>query len=188
MVLYLHGFNSSPQSFKSRLLGEVMAMRGLAASFVCPFLPHWPGQAMDLAQGIIEQSTPPVTLVGSSMGGFYATYLAEKYGLKAVLVNPAVAPGKLLVPLLGPQENYHTGERYDLTSAHLDQFAALDVPVTRPERYLVLLASGDEVLDHRDALNKYPGSRLEVVQGGDHSFAMFEDYIPRILSFAGLLS
>jgi predicted esterase YcpF (UPF0227 family) len=98
-----------------------------------------------------------VTLVGSSLGGFYATWLAEKHGLKAVLINPAVHPHRDLRVFLGVQQNLHTGEKYELTESHLAQWEQLFVPAITPTRYLLLVETGDELLDYREAVGNTPG-------------------------------
>jgi len=128
-----------------------------------------------------------VTLVGSSLGGFYATWLAERHGLRAVLINPAIRPYELLTPYLGVQTNLYTAAQYELTPTHLEQLRALDVDeITRPERYLLLLAMADEVLDSRIALQKYRGTRQRIDPAGDHGFSNFASYIEPILAFGAM--
>ena len=123
--------------------------------------------------------------VGSSLGGFYATYLAETQGSKAVLINPAIDPHIGLSAYLGPQRNLYTGEPYELTSAHLAQWRELYVPRVTAERYLLLVETGDEVLDYRRAVERYAGAAQLVIQGGDHSLRSFPEQLPKILRFAG---
>lgn len=185
MIVYLHGFNSSPASGKARQLGEHMASLGRQADYYCPALPNSPREAIAHVESELEQRRPDsVTLIGSSLGGFYATHLAEKQGWKAVLVNPAVHAHTLLRSALGPQTNWHSGEKWELTEAHLAELAALDVErITRPERYLLLAQTGDEVLDYRDAVAYYVGARQIVEDGGDHGFAGFERHYQTILDF-----
>jgi predicted esterase YcpF (UPF0227 family) len=185
MIVYLHGFNSTPASGKARLLGEYMARLGRQADYYCPALPNSPRAAIELVEAeLAEHRHASLTLVGSSLGGFYATYLAEKHGCKAVLVNPAVHAHILMRGALGPQTNWHTGEKWQFTAAHLGELAALDVPaMTRPERYLLLAQTGDEVLDYRDAVAYYAGATQIVEDGGDHGFAGFERHLQTILDF-----
>jgi predicted esterase YcpF (UPF0227 family) len=187
MLIYLHGFNSSPASHKARLLRAYLAERGLGHLFACPALPHRPQEAVRAIEAEIARaaSAPPV-LVGSSLGGFYATWAAETHGLRAVLIQPAVRPWEGLSALLGPQTNLHTGERYELTREHLEGWRALAVERVDPERYLLLLETGDEVLDWREAARRYEGARMVVRDGGDHTLASFPEHLPRILAFAGL--
>jgi predicted esterase YcpF (UPF0227 family) len=185
MIVYLHGFNSSPASGKAKQLGEHMASLGRQADYVCPALPNSPCEAIAQIEAELEQRRPEsVTLIGSSLGGFYATHLAEKHGWKAVLVNPAVHAHILMHGALGPQTNWHTGETWQFTEAHLAELAALDMPaITRPERYLLLAQTGDEVIDYRDAVAYYAGATQIIEDGGDHGFAGFERHYQTILDF-----
>lgn len=182
-LVYLHGFNSSPQSHKAKRLGDYLAERGLAARYICPAL----SPDADIAIGQIEKLlVPGACLVGSSLGGYYATCLAEKHGIRAVLINPAITPHAGLRAYLGEQKNLHTGERYELTEAHLEAWKRLYVPQITPRRYLLLVETGDEVLDYREAVARYAGAEHIVVPGGDHSLQSFPQQLPRILAFAGL--
>ncbi len=184
MLVYLHGFNSSPASGKAKQLGEHLARVGRPADYLCPALPNNPREAIAQVEAGLVRHNGPVTLVGSSLGGFYATHLAEKHGWKAVLVNPAVHAHVLMRGALGPQTNWHTGEKWLFTEAHLDELAALDVPaISRPERYLLLAQTGDEVIDYRDAVAYYAGARQIIEDGGDHGFAGFERHYQTILDF-----
>ena len=188
MIVYLHGFNSSPQSFKARLLLACLRELGREAEFAAPDLSHWPRHAMDTAQALLADQDPrDVLLIGSSLGGYYATWLAERYGMRAVLINPAIRPYELLGGYLGTQTNLYSGERYALTRAHLEQLRAYDVKaITHPERYLLLVAMADEVLDSRIALQKYCGATQVIDPAGDHGFSDFARYTERILAFGAL--
>ena len=183
MIFYLHGFNSSPHSHKAQVLGRYLAERGLATRYACPALPPLGSAAIRL----VERNLPegPVCFVGSSLGGFYATYLAEKHRAKAVLINPAIEPHAGLRAYLGPQRNLHTGEPYELTEAHLCDWEGLVVPRITPARYLLLVETGDEVLDYRQAVRRYAGCEQIVVSGGDHSLQSFPQHLARIVEFAG---
>jgi hypothetical protein len=184
-IVYLHGFNSAPQSHKAQVLERHMAGLGLADRYACPALPPWPREAIALAEAALAR-LPGATLVGSSLGGFYATHLAEKHDLRAVLINPAVTPQADLESYLGEQRNLYTGATYELTREHLDQWRALVVDRLRPERYLLLVETGDEVLDYRHAVARYAGAEQVVIEGGDHALQSFPRHLPRILAFAGL--
>ena len=187
MILYLHGFNSAPSSHKARLLAAYMQGRGLGAKFRCPALPHEPRQAIALAEAELAlHGAHRVTLVGSSLGGFYATFLAEKHDCRAALVQPAVSPYVGLESFLGKQRNLYTGAEYELTRADLDSLRALAVQTVQPQRYLVLLETGDEVLDYREAVRKYAGASMVIREGGDHAFQSFPEQLQRIVTFAGL--
>lgn len=185
MIVYLHGFNSSPDSSKARQLGDYLAGLGRTNDYYCPALRNSPCEAIaQIESALIPHRRSLITLVGSSLGGFYATYLAEKYGWKAVLVNPAVHVQKLLHVALGLQTNWYTGEQWVLTEAHLAELEALDIfQITRPERYLLLLQTGDEVLNYRDAVSYYAGALQHVEAGGDHGFTGFERHLSTILDF-----
>jgi predicted esterase YcpF (UPF0227 family) len=183
LIVYLHGFNSSPQSHKAQVMQRYMGERGLAKEFACPALPPLASAALQAAEKLIAGKRK-VCLVGSSLGGFYATYLAEKHGLKAVLINPAIDPHIGLRAYLGPQTNLHTGEPYELTEAHLEQWARLYCPRVTPGRYLLIVETGDEVLDYRKAVERYAGAEQLVIPDGDHSLQSFPQHLARILEFS----
>jgi len=185
-ILYLHGFRSSPASWKVRQLGACMAAAGLAERLACPALSHVPQIAIAQAEALLAQADGPTTLVGSSLGGYYATWLAEKHDLRAVLINPAVLAPLSLTEHLGTQTNLYTGESFEFTAAHIAQLRALEVPRITPARYLLLVETGDEVLDYRQAVARYAGCRQIVLAGGDHSFTRFAEFLPQILEFGGL--
>ena len=187
MILYLHGFNSAPASHKACAMKAYMDSRGLGDRFICPALPHQPEAAVGLIEAeYLRHAAQAVTFVGSSLGGFYATWFAEKYARRAVLLNPAVRPDQGLDAFLGPQQNLYTGEPFELTRAHLAGWGALVVERVDPERYLLLLETGDELLDWREAARKYEGARTVIRDGGDHSLQGFPEHLPRILAFAGI--
>jgi predicted esterase YcpF (UPF0227 family) len=186
MILYLHGFNSAPASRKAQALQAYLESQGLPDRFCCPALPHRPAEAVTVIATAIRRCGGQPTLVGSSLGGFYATHFAECCGLRAVLINPAITPYLGLESYLGTQQNLYTGARYSLTRADLDGWRALAVERVDPERYLLLLETGDEVLDWREAARKYEGARSVIRDGGDHTLLSFGEHLPRILAFAGL--
>ncbi len=189
LILYLHGFTSGPQSRKVQALAARMAQRGVADRLICPQLPASPAAAVALADAIIREKVGAggtATLVGSSLGGYYATYLAEKHGLKAVLVNPAVVAAIELERYLGPQTWLYSGEAFDFTQQHITELCALEVPAfADPSRYWLLVEEGDETLDYRQAVVRYAGARQTVLHGGDHGFTRWDDYLDEILAFAG---
>ena len=185
VIVYLHGFCSSPASWKARLLGEEMARRGLGGHFICPQLSPVPDEAIAAVSRIIEATPGPVTLVGSSLGGHYANHLAEKYDLRAALINPATVDRLDLQNFIGEHANFHTGEHFTFTAAHAAQLRA-QVARPTPAHYWLLVEEGDEVLDWRQARDFYAGSRQTVLPGGDHSFMKFPEHIPQLLEFARL--
>ena len=187
MIVYLHGFNSSPQSHKAKFMQRYLAERGMGEEFACPELPPHAGEALRVVRSLVADiDRDRLCYVGSSLGGFYATHLVETHGGRAVLINPAIEPHVGLRAFLGPQQNLHTGGSYELTEAHLREWERLVVPRITPGRYLLLVETGDEVLDYRRALARYQGAEQIVIEGGDHSLQSFPQQLPRILAFAGL--
>jgi len=185
-ILYLHGFCSSPQSWKVRLMADALEARGQRDRLFCPFLSHVPDEAIAQAEDILRRHSGPLTLVGSSLGGFYATWLAEKHDLRAVLVNPAVVAPISLEKYVGTQTNLHTHEAFEFTAEHVAQLRALEADRVTPSRYLLMVETGDEVLDYRLAVARYAGCRQIVLDGGDHSFTRFPDCLPQLIEFCGL--
>jgi predicted esterase YcpF (UPF0227 family) len=190
MILYLHGFRSSPQSFKARLMGQRMAELGLQGQYLCPQLPASPAGAIALAESLIAGvDATQLTVVGSSLGGFYATWLAERHGCRAVLLNPAVKPPRDLESYVGVSTQYHSDEPFEFKRDYIAELQALTVAaISRPERYFLLAATGDEVLDWREMVAHYPGARQTVIQGSDHGIAEFADYLDEVLAFCGVAS
>ena len=184
MLIYIHGFNSSPASSKAQLLKAKLEALGRGAEFVAPALPHSPRQTAQLLDTLALRHRGE-TLVGSSLGGYYATWLAEKHGMRAVLLNPAVRPYELLRGEVGMQRNFHTGEEYEFTPGHLAELETLEVERITSERYLLIVAKGDEVLDYRRAVERYRGCRQLVIEGSDHGLTDFADYLETVLEFCG---
>jgi predicted esterase YcpF (UPF0227 family) len=191
VIVYLHGFNSGPQTVKGRLLARAAAALPDPPRFHLPQLDHRPARAMCEVCDWIDANAPGgrgLTLIGSSLGGYYATWLAERCGARAVLINPALRPYDDLAPFLGKQRNLYTGEEYEVTATHFDELRALRVPaVTRPERYFLLVRTGDELLDWREAVAYYAGASQCVLGGGDHGWADFGAETAAVLRFAGAL-
>lgn len=184
--MYLHGFVSSPQSRKAVMLGDYLRHCVSGVAYVVPELHHRPQRAFAAVLGECERhALADLTLVGSSLGGFYATAAAERVGCRAALLNPAVHPHRHFGRYLGPQRNLHTGETFELTQAHIEELRALDVErITKPERYWVFLETGDEVLDYREAVALYEGALHTIVRGGDHSLVSFPEHIPDLVDWA----
>lgn len=187
MIVYLHGFRSSPRSFKARLLGERMAALGRSQDYICPQLPPSPREAIALTEKLIAQVAPDqLTLIGSSLGGAYATFLAEKIGCRAVLLNPAIRPARDLGAHVGRMTAYHSDEPFEFKQEYIDELNQLAIGrISRPERYLLLAATGDEVLDWREMVAHYPGAQHCVIAGSDHGISDFSNYIDRVLAFCG---
>ncbi|MDP2229176.1 MAG: YqiA/YcfP family alpha/beta fold hydrolase [Moraxellaceae bacterium] len=182
-LIYIHGFNSSPQSLKAQqLLAFVQACRPDIRVQV-PALPMNPEAALALLESCVQACPLAPGLIGSSMGGFFANVLAARHGLRAVLVNPAVHPHQLLRRHLGVNHNYHTGEASELRAAHVDFLQRTEVAPGHRDRIRVLLETGDETLDYRDAERFYTGCHVEIAQGGSHAFEGFQAALPSIVDF-----
>jgi predicted esterase YcpF (UPF0227 family) len=187
MILYIHGFLSSPRSFKARLIAARLAELGLPHAFACPRLHGDPAEIVATIARAVRAAPEEPALIGSSLGGFYATHVAERFGLKTVLLNPAVRPYDLLHDYLGVQRNLYTGEEIVVEARHLDELQALEVEtLCDPSRYFLIATSGDEVLDYRQAVDKYRGARQLVIEGGDHSLDSLPTYLDDVLRFCGV--
>ena len=185
-IVYLHGFRSSPQSFKARMIAARLAELGLAERFVCPQLPPSPAAALALVEERIAPG-PDDVLVGSSLGGFYATCLVERGSCRAVLLNPAVHPARDLRGYVGPQTMYHGGEPFVFEARYIDELAAMAPRgISDPGRYFLIAAKGDELLDWREMVAAYPGVRTRLVEGSDHGLSDFATHLPEVLEFAGI--
>ncbi|MCW3147338.1 esterase [Stutzerimonas stutzeri] len=184
-ILYIHGLNSSPLSQKARQLSRALARIGMAERLRVPALHHHPRQAIAQLETALAELGRPL-LVGSSLGGYYATHLAERHGLRALLINPAVTPHRRFDGYLGPQTNLYSGEVWELTHDHVAALAELEVPPPQDaERYQVWLQTGDETLDYRHAAGFYQGCAVRIQAGGDHGFQGFVERLPALLAFAG---
>jgi predicted esterase YcpF (UPF0227 family) len=190
MILYLHGFRSSPRSFKARLVADRMQALGRSDEYYCPQLPASPHEAIALALDIAGKTAPAdVSVIGSSLGGYYARYLAERLGCRAVLLNPAVKPPRDLEQYVGVTTAYHSDERFEFKREYIEELKALAVDtITQPSRYYLVAATGDEVLDWREMVAHYPGTRQHVIQGSDHGISEFDQYVDQVLMFCGISS
>ncbi|WP_019915898.1 YqiA/YcfP family alpha/beta fold hydrolase [Methyloversatilis discipulorum] len=186
-LLYFHGFRSGPQSVKAQQLRAHLVRQGRADDLWCEQLPPGPQDAIALIESVLRPALDAgteVALAGSSLGGFYALHLAEKYGLRAALINPAVVAPLSLGDYVGEHTHMYTGDSFLFEQRHVDELRALDVAaVTRPERYLLLLETGDEVLDWWQAVLKLRGANMIVHAGGDHSLQSFATELPRLTDF-----
>jgi uncharacterized protein len=185
-IVYLHGFISSPRSKKAVMLGDYLHNVAGGMEYVVPELHHRPARAIEqAADACAGVEIADLTIVGSSLGGFYATVLAERMGCRAALLNPAVHPHLHFEKYLGPQENLYTGEKFTLTHEHVEELRDQDPgAITRPERYWLFAETGDVVLDYRDAAKFYAGALQSIEQGGDHTLASFPEHVPEIVAWA----
>lgn len=190
-LLYLHGFRSSPRSAKARQVAARIAREHPQVAWWCPQLPPSPREAMQLVmQGIAAWPRETMGVIGSSLGGFYATHVAVETGCRAVVVNPAVHAARDLARHIGEQTAWHDpSQRFHFEPRYVDELRALEHgPLPHPERLFAIVAKGDEVLDWREMTGRYPGSRIKLLEGGDHALADFEDHLDEVLAFLGLPS
>ena len=178
--LYLHGFQSSPASLKAQQMLTFFSEQNAASQFFAPQLPPEPAQAIELCEQWLTQQIERVGrsnvfVVGSSLGGYYASWLTEKLGIKSILINPAIKPYNLLHKYLGINKNYHDDSEFELTLEHMNELKALDVTrLKQPNKYMLMLQTGDETLDYRDAASMYQHSCCHIEAGGSHGFDHFD--------------
>lgn len=188
MILYLHGFRSSPQSFKARLMAERMQALGQGDAYLCPPLPASPREAIEMSLNKVASCpAEELTVIGSSLGGFYATHIAERLGCRAVLLNPAVKSFRDLEKYVGVTTRFHDDQPFEFKREYIDELRALAVDrITAPQRYFLIAATGDEVLDWREMVAFYPGARHRIIEGSDHGISEFADYLDEVLAFCGV--
>ena len=190
-LLYLHGFRSSPQSTKAQQMAARIAVDFPTVTWWCPQLPPSPREAADLiGQGTLLWPRESMAVIGSSLGGFYATWFAEQWGCKAVMLNPAVHAPRDLAKYIGEHTSWHNpAEKFVFKALYVDELRALEcVGLARPDNYLAIIAKGDEVLDWREMSARYAGARIRLLEGGDHALSDFEDHLEDILSFLKISS
>ena len=188
-LLYLHGFRSSPQSLKARTLAHHMATWQPQVRWWCPQLPPSPREAMALLMhGIADWPRESMAVVGSSLGGFYATWVAEQTGCRAVLLNPAVDPAHDLEKYVGEQSNWHDpAQHFFFKPEFVQELRELQCPGLRlPDHYFAVIAKGDEVLDWHEMHERYRGAHLRLLEGGDHALSDFEVHLTAVVAFLGL--
>ena len=188
-LLYLHGFRSSPQSTKAQKMAALVRQAHPDVLWWCPQLPPSPREAMALLhQGVAGWPHATMAVIGSSLGGFYATAVAERYGCKAVLLNPAVHPARDLAGHIGEQRSWqHPDEQFFFEPRFIDELRALQAGALKaPANYLAIIAKGDEVLDWREMTMRYAGAQQCLLEGGDHALSDFDLHLPRILDFLAL--
>jgi predicted esterase YcpF (UPF0227 family) len=187
--VYLHGFLSSPKSKKAQELIQFFADHQMQHQLCVPTLSFEPSVAIQQGQNAIhtlkqQEGIDQVFVMGSSLGGFYATYLAEQENIKAVLINPAVRPYELFDKYLGPNEHFYDGKTYTLELKHIEQLQALNIErLNRPNNQLLLLQTGDETLDYRLATEKYSDCPSFIAPGGNHSYEGFMQRLSSIFYF-----
>jgi len=185
-ILYLHGFNSSPQSHKAQVARQWLLQHSPQLHMETPVLAASPREAVEHLEAnyFIDSDVRPMGIIGSSLGGYYALYLSVRYGVPAALVNPAITPYRLLEDYLGSNTNFYTGEEYELGPQHMAELLALETkPPVQPQQVLTLLQTGDKTLDYREAVQKFKYHPLWVQFGGSHAFEGFERTLPAIVAF-----
>ena len=189
-LLYLHGFRSSPQSAKARAVAQRVQQQHPGVVWWCPQLPPSPREAMALvAEGIAGWPQASMAVVGSSLGGFYATWVATRTGCRAVLLNPAVNPARDLQKYIGEQTSWHDPQdHFFFRPEFIAELQALECPgQPAPAQVLAIIAKGDEVLDWREMQQRYPGSRIRLLEGGDHALSDFDTaHIDTVFDFLQL--
>ena len=186
-ICYIHGFLSGPNAVKSTILKNYIKEHHPTLNFIAPDFPDTPKEAylslINFFDGL-QKKDPDIALVGSSMGGFFATFLSGKYGFKAVLVNPCVHPQDYFKDLIGEHVNEVTGTKFILRPEMIETLQLLDKNLKfNPQNLKVFLQEGDEVLDYKKAQNFYAQSAVTILQGGCHAFSDFETILPEVISF-----
>lgn len=185
-LLYLHGFRSSPASTKARMTAAAVAQRFPAKTWLCPALPASPKQAIEaVLRATADWPLATTAVIGSSLGGLYATWLAERWGCRAVLLNPAVRPARDLAAHLGDQTVWHDPEQHFVfEAAYIDELHVLEVAqISQPARYFAVIAKGDEVLDWREMAGHYAGATIKLLPGGDHALSDYDQHLGAVLDF-----
>ena len=188
-LLYLHGFRSSPASTKARMTAAAVAERFPNVTWLCPALPASPKAAVAaVEQHIADWPRESMAIIGSSLGGFYATWLAEKWGCKAVLLNPAVRPSRDLARYLGNNAQWHDPDKnFIFEAAYVQELQAQELAfVTSPHRYFAVIAKADEVLDWREMTRHYEGASVKLLPSGDHALSDYAQHLDEVLTFVGL--
>lgn len=187
-ILYLHGFMSSPLSAKAQLTKAYFAKHYPNINIVCPELSNSPSelrtQLVQLLNTEADLRAGGLAVIGSSMGGYLATWLIEQWGGRGVLINPAVRPFELLGDYLGEHSNPYTHKAFTITTNDIDHLHGFYHPqIQRKDSYKVLLQTGDEILDYRQAQAHYCGCDVVIEKGGDHSFMHFDSHLDKIAAF-----
>ena len=184
LIVYLHGFKSSPSSNKA-VLTQSALLQYAGVQWYCPQLSPSPKLAMqEVCNHIQKQTYQKISVIGSSLGGYYATYLAEKFACKASLLNPAIEPARDLEKYIGEQKTWQGDDSFYFKPEYIHELKELYVSqIKHPERYQLLVAKGDEVLDWKEMVAKYPGSSQIILEGGDHAISDYPEHLSEILRF-----
>lgn len=188
IIVYLHGFRSSPQSYKAQLMAQHMWALGLEEQYLCPQLPASPTQSIELILELIKDFAPEqLTLIGSSLGGYYATWIAERIGCRAVLLNPMVKIPTDMSPFMNASMAFHSETSFEFKPEYVEELSQLAITHTsNPERYFLIAATGDELLDSREMQSHYPSARQTIIDGSDHGLTGFGQHVDDVLTFSGI--
>jgi len=189
-LLYLHGFRSSPRSAKALRMQQWVAEHRPDLHFACPQLPPSPCAAFALMEQLTRGwPAEGVALMGSSLGGFYATALAQRQaGWRCVLLNPAVDPARDLARHIGEQSCWQDpAERFFFRAEFIAELQALQTgPLLAPQRYLAVVAKGDELLDWREMQARYQAATIKLLEGSDHGLSDFDQHLAELTDFLRL--
>jgi predicted esterase YcpF (UPF0227 family) len=191
LIVYLHGFRSSPFSMKAKITHRAildLKGEGVDVEWYCPQLPPSPKEAMAMVvMHIKSQNYERLSIIGSSLGGYYATYLAELFSAQATLLNPAIEPARDLESYIGELKAWHSDEAFHFKPEYIQELNDLYIKnITKPNRYYLIAAKGDEVLDWQEMVAKYPGAQQLVLEGGDHAISNYLELLPTVLTFHDL--
>lgn len=192
MLLYLHGFESSPASLKIVATEDFLRRQQLPVNMYAPQLPPRMKAIKELIDEVVGGAEPPQAVMGSSLGGFWTHYAVSQLQLRniparGVLINPAVHPAELMPAAPTLRQHPYTQEQYTLDKSDQETLVAAEQGLSDQVELLVLLQSGDETLDYRAARERYQHQRMIIEHAGDHSFVNFQRYLPAALEFLHVL-
>ena len=185
-LLYLHGFRSSPASAKARLMAQAVAQRHPQVQWCCPQLAPSPRQAaQDVLRLIVDWPRDAMAVVGSSLGGFYASWVARQTGCRSVLLNPAVFPARDLAKHIGEQSQWHAPEeRFYFQESYIAELETMaDAGTYSPGPQLAIISQRDEVLDWREMQARYSNASRILLPEGDHAISDFALHLDTVLEF-----
>ena len=183
-ILYFHGFKSSSDSTKAKDLHKFISRRTKNTILITPNIHDNFHDAHNQIINLIESNQPNIFFMGSSLGGYYASFFSQKFNKKAVLINPAIPPLKDFEMHLGKNKNYSNGNKFIITKNDIDYIRSLSYKkILKPKNLMILLESGDEILNYNDTSSYFSGSHIDVLYGGDHSYSSFKEKFNKIQDF-----
>ena len=181
ITIYIHGFGGSGNGVKATFFRNYFKSKQI--DFFAPSLSYVPDLAINTLEEFIQNYHGKINLIGSSLGGYYSIYLATKYKLKAVLINPSIYPYKTLTQVLGYAHNFYDESKFEWNHKHINMLTKYEVSSLNEKNFLLLVQTGDELLDYREALKKLPNAHLILEDGGNHSFENIENHFDAIVNF-----